>query len=161
MSFASFATLDEAWGGIGKPSPPAVPGKEKQMPASDPAPSDVEYSRSGAPIMDDIVNLYTPPVLQSADLPSPIPIVETGKEKEKKTDVKHVLRKGDDYDDSDGEERERRVIKRPWDSSARGGDQSSNMIELAAYVLSGVMLIFLFESFITIGGHIQIASHHY
>lgn len=185
MSYASFASLDEAWGGVGniQPSrpPPTTP---RNNPLVEPLPSDVDYNRTGAPIMDDIVNLYTP-----ADS-RPDTNVERGrarhvepppetKQNEKKVEKavtrekKHV-RKGDDYSDVDSEsdsdsgisvKLRKRATKRRYRQrlvhDAGDGDDTNNIIELAAYVLSGVMLIFLFESFITIGGSLRAGSSYY
>lgn len=171
MSFSSFATLEEAWGGLGERQPPAHVSK-RPPPLFDPSPSDVDYSKSGAPIMDDIVNLYTPadavplahaalavpglnfnvalPVPAPVLLPVPIPVIAP---------VPH-RRKGDDYDEEEGDsrggEQRRRAIRQ-----MRGGDETSHAIELAAYVLSGIVLIFLFESFITLGGHLRPGMSYY
>lgn len=115
--------------------------------------------------MDDIVNLYSAPTphkkpVESCEMQERQNEETVKKEvvKERTKEPKRATRKGDDYDESDTEDRERRSFIRP---AQPGIDQSSNTIELAAYVLSGVMLIFLFESFITIGGHMQVASSHY
>lgn len=159
----SFATLEEAWGGIDHGSKPRV------IKATEPEPSDCEYGRYGAPIMDDIVTLYT------ADKPS------TPQAEEVKMEVrapiireKTNLRKGDDYDESESEseigEDDQGYVrpgKRPnihrWKRTrgtlGKDRDDSSLIIELAAYVLSGVMLIFLFESFLTIGGNLRVRGY--
>lgn len=189
MSYASFATLDEAWGGVGEILPPVqtpLPDRSARhksigIPGTLPEPSDVGYSRSGAPIMDDIVNMCTPadvkPAVQALLLPAVTPLrtpspaddtrqvsqqprqqVQAQAQKQKKQ-----ARKGDDYSDeedaTDVTFSQRRASKR--DRQEQGGDDTAKVIELAAYVLSGVMLIFLFESFIGIGGSLRGAQSLY
>lgn len=170
-SFASFATLDEAWGGIGpvQPPPTCVQPQPQRSSETVPAPSDVDFSRCGAPIMDDIVNLYTPantPTCRdgppgaspsppsppsSAVQPSPSPAFAPAVQKRIR------LGSGDDYSDSDDEVTEAKTSQRPKPRRrpASATTDTTAGIELAAYVLSGVMLIFLFESFITLGGHLR------
>lgn len=219
MSCSSFATLDEAWGGVGPPTQAHSGASQmsRQEHVSEPAPSDVDYRRTGAPLMDDIVNLYTPadttrkivakmePARHVASIPRAPGVGEKEKERvkqyedEKRKEKKQEIRKGDDYSDED-DDREpsnaaapridqdsstkslfrRRSLQRrrragragrvdpyygdDWDGEGEGereDDDNSHIIELAAYVLSGVMLIFLFESFITIGGHLRPGATYY
>lgn len=180
MSYASFATLDEAWGGIGISVPPAPPVTARNKSVTDPLPSDVDYNRAGAPIMDDIVNLYTP--ADTASRPMAIPQVkkvserresdtDTEKQQQKakqteKDSAKRRAQDGDDYSDSDSDQpKQPRQSKQTRQLRQRRGqtdeEYNSNAIELAAYVLSGVMLIFLFETFITIGGSLRASSSYY
>lgn len=92
-------------------------------------------------------------------------------DKDKDRETKRRVRKGDDYsegeDDSDGDQvqRSRRGGRRGGGSrrgrGVRAYDDDIHVIELAAYVLSGVMLIFLFESFITMGASLRAGSSYY
>lgn len=173
-SFASFATLDEAWGGVGVVHPPPVCVPPRSRPESVPAPSDMDYSRSGAPIMDDIVNLYTPPNVPVCT-PRPVnaPSLAVAPVQSDPAIQKVIRRegRGDDYSESEDEEEGPSVTAARRRGRGRGREQgqgqgqgleqrSSNNdtaagIELAAYVLSGVLLIFMFESFITLGGSLR------
>lgn len=181
MSYASFASLDEAWGGIGINQPPGPPPVIPKS-SNEPLPSDVDYNRIGAPIMDDIVNLYTPadsrPDTKAVRAPQEtkervekvVPTTSLLLDKTRNRDKK-VTRKGDDYSDSESDNdsersarirfRQRRMHTNRRRSAQGVGDDTSQIIELAAYVLSGVMLIFLFESFITIGGNLRAGSSYY
>lgn len=173
-SFASFATLDEAWGGIGVAQPPPMCMPTQRKSEIVPAPSDMDYSRCGAPLMDDIVNLYTPantPVckdLPQPSSPSTSPLLQSPASVSAAPAVQKRIRRlgsGDDYSDSEGDDGDEIQTKTRRRQGARPAYRTSASppslndatagIELAAYVLSGVMLIFLFESFITLGGNLR------
>lgn len=162
-SFASFATLEEAWGGIGQVRPPPMCTPPARKPETVPAPSDVGFNRSGAPIMDDIVNLYTPANAPVACKDVPVPPVPVPDPVSSAPAVQKRIRigKGDDYSDSDQDDETltpTAVAYTPGPRQIPSVNDATAGIELAAYVLSGVMLIFLFESFITLGGHLRSAA---
>lgn len=197
MAYASYATLSEAWGIAGDPSnvvstpAPAIdpPSARPHSPSTpfNPSPSDVDYSSAGAPILDDIVNLYTPAdtggvgrahgsMVTQVPRPAPLPseaLVIQGKVTRPATRVapppkRRFKRMGDDYEsDGSGSDSDSQVVdrrrRRDRPQSQRlipsVGD-STQTIELAAYVLSGVLLIFLFESFISIGSSMRVASYY-
>lgn len=148
----SFATLEEAWGGLGH--------AKQSAQVTEPEPSDSVYGRNGAPIMDDIVKLYTAdkPTLSAADTkqekqameePVRAPSRQVAEARaDTRIELKPKIRKQDDYSDNDSDDG--RVTRN------MGNDkQDRQIIELAAYVLSGIMLIFVFESFITIGSNLR------
>lgn len=202
MAYASYATLSEAWGMAGDPAhvtstPAPSIDPPRPRPAStpfNPSPSDVDYSSAGAPILDDIVNLYTPADMGAAasaqaqtrqptkvpPLPSDPTIIQ-GKvlgntlpslpprrmapSPLPPAPRRQFTRKSDDYDDdsdSDSEVVDRRRRRRqPQQQLIPSIGDTTHTIELAAYVLSGVMLIFLFESFISIGMSMRVTSSYY
>lgn len=167
----SFATLDEAWGGVGH-----LKEAKSQESRGDPQPSDVEYGRRGAPIMDDIVTLYTadePTVTRDPSEVKDASVHISARQHSRELidaqalqasqAAKHVLpseldhsidppkrrkRESDDYNDIDTP-----FIPR------RSDDQSNSVIELAAYVLSGIILIFVFESFIHLGSNLRVRGY--
>lgn len=181
---------------VSTPAPSTDPPRPRPRPAStpfNPTPSDVDYSSAGAPILDDIVNLYTPadpgqPKLQvgsgnsttarrvSANpLPSdPVVIIEGQVPRtlpprrlpshETIAPRRRFKRLGDDYEDDSDSDSEvvdrRRRRNRPQQPLVPTIGDSTHVIELAAYVLSGVMLIFLFESFIAIGASMRVSSYY-
>lgn len=172
----SFATLDEAWGGVGAIQVAQVARRtERQKADIEPEPSDASFGKYGAPIMDDIVTLYAadrpdlPDKLQQKALVQPVsaPLIREGSSATGRVTDKRLRRmKGDDYD-SDGSEEQGSVRPDRVDRRRRirmlerrreyvgADDDTPLLIELAAYVLSGVILIFLFESFITIGSNMH------
>lgn len=182
MAYASFATIQEAWGN--------VEGDLTGIKSSSsigPSPSDVEYSHCGAPIIDNIMDMYTPadvgksvvapvaPVAAKRWETSPIPsedvsrkekVVQARATKKDKPSMLPRRHGGDDYSDDDTHgdvtiSNGRRVYnsRRHPPNTNIDAFNSSEVVELAAYVLSGVMLIFLFESFITIGTNIRMLQY--
>lgn len=195
MAYASFATIQEAWGNHDRSN--ANDDQEEATTMIGPSPSDVQYSRCGAPIIDDIMDMYTP--LESQPRPikpfsgpiqpkrkdvAPLPSEDTS-HKEPVNQPSTLKRldgtrpegrktrrySEDDYGDSDDERditvsNGRRIYKatssrrrQPHKEAEHMSSNSSELIELAAYVLSGVMLIFLFESFITVGTNLRMLQY--
>lgn len=147
----SFATLEEAWGDV---------GANKERSVAEPEPCDSAFGRDGAPIMDDIVRLYT---AEKPTTPEEKPIVGVRAPASQRTEARKAaakrtrIRKGDDYSDESGGDSDRENEK----AGQRKAYDDNHVIELAAYVLSGIMLIFVFESFITIGSSLAGRSRGY
>lgn len=197
MAYASYATLSEAWGMVGDPSSvtstpaPSIHPTRPRVPivTFNPSPSDVDYSGAGAPILDDIVNLYTPAdtgtqgkvpaqaastavatnrsMVQSPSDPTTeegssgvVPKRQPHQRKAVMKNKSNSTRKGDDYDDDSDNEVVNRRPHHVQSQPRTDHNDTTHVVELAAYVLSGVMLIFLFESFIAIGSSLRVTSYY-
>lgn len=128
--------------------------------------------------MDDIVNLYTPAnEAECRELPrtaasAALAVDPVHSDPAIQRRIRRVG-KGDDYGEGSDSEDEatgptvtaarQRVNPRPPQPQAQTQSTSNAAagIELAAYVLSGVILIFMFESFITLGGSLGSGSQGY